>query len=285
MYIFKIQNASGEKLNLSYNNQFDVISVDGLYPPPVTINSSSYATINGSAVNGVKISSRPIIITLNIKSPVQKNRMLLYKYFAPGQSVRFYIKTDKADVYADGYVETMPVPMFNQTTVATITLVCPDPRLYDVEDKIYKFYSETKLFEFPFEFQGKKAISESQAVNKINVFAENQTGFVFSIKNTGTEAITNPGIQNETTGQRLQISGSLAVNDTVIINTCFGEKTAVNISHTTGAETNILRNLYASYRDLFELVQGENIISFVSRSSEMPSAELTLKFRDWRIGV
>lgn len=282
MYSFKVENQNGEILNLSSSNKFDVLEVDGLYPPAATLTSTNYAGVNGSYLTKSRIASRPIILTIKIKPPVDVNRNLLYKFLTPGIQSKLYIKTALNDVYINGVVETMPITMFSQTTIATVTMICNDPYFYNVNKIVSDFRNNSKMFEFPFEVASDKiALAELTSGNTQNVYVTENVGFKLSIY--AAETISKPCFENLTTGEKIKFSNAFSAGFTLNISTMFGDKYAEHLNLATGT---IVNDLYSLSLDsnLFELKKGKNQLQF-SANSGAESAIIRLTTVNKYLGV
>ena len=88
MFTLKVENKKGAIFELTHKeDQYQITNIDGITPPNANINTSDYANGDGSSFNSSKIPNREIVITINIKGDVQKNRLALYRYFRNKESV------------------------------------------------------------------------------------------------------------------------------------------------------------------------------------------------------
>lgn len=151
-----VTNHRGESLKIDLRSPWEaglaVMDIDGLNPPAASISSTDLSTKDGSIFNSAKIAKRNIVIRFKILDlmTVEEARHILYKYFPIKQKIRLVIDTDTRDVYADGYVETNEVEIFSNFETASVSIVCPDPYLYAVQDSIVALNGISGGFEFPF---------------------------------------------------------------------------------------------------------------------------------------
>lgn len=284
MYEFKVENSAGETLNLSKSNRFDVLEVDGLYPPAVTLNTTPYASQDGSYTNSKKIPSRPLTITIRIRQPVDINRNILYKYFYPKRNFKFYVKTRLNDVYISGQVETMPITMFSQSTIATVSAICSDPYFYDVASVTDNFQIASKLFEFPFEINADGIELSSTATTTETVITVNESsGFLLTIKNIGSGTITKPSFENLSTGELIKFTRSMTSGEEYVISTYFSKK-SITVHRTNGlGDENGLSYLLKGSK-LFLLQTGINKLRF-SADSNADQAQLSLTTVNKYLGI
>jgi hypothetical protein len=92
--------------------------------------------------------------------------------------------------------------------------------------------------------------------------------------------VVNPIITNETTGEDLTIEETIADGDTLIIDTAFGEKSAMLLS---GGEYTNLFDKVDPDSVFWSLEPGENIISY-SASSEGENSQCRLTYRSRKSG-
>ena len=67
MFEITLENANGDQLNFAQNSAFTVTEIDGLNPPPATINTSQIALIDGAKYNSSKLNMRTINIAFAIE--------------------------------------------------------------------------------------------------------------------------------------------------------------------------------------------------------------------------
>lgn len=159
-----ITNPKGEALELELSNPeksgLAVANIEGLGPPKANINGVELATSDGMLYSSARAATRNITFTLvmyarEIDSPfgylsVEESRHLTYGYFPLKKKIRMTFVTDVRTVYADGYVESNEPVIFSQQEYATISVICPDPYLYEEGEKKTTFSGIQPGFEFPF---------------------------------------------------------------------------------------------------------------------------------------
>ena len=259
MYSFFVTNKRGETLELTHNNNYSIIEIDGLAPGEATINTSHDLGADGDVFNSSYQNSRPITVTMAINYPAETNRLNLYRYFRPKASCSLRFKNDNRDVTIEAYVQRFNVNFFEKKQVAQIVMTCPNP--YFVGEKITTIIDEVKeLFEFPFE--APLELSELGVTSKdIYYQGDADTGAIFTIHATGE--VSNPMIVNDTTGEAFGIEETLENGDLVVINTNDKERSVMVIKD--GVETNGA-NKITEGSSWLRLEPGANIFSYTSGS-------------------
>lgn len=255
-----VENEKGEQLQLTNNSAYDVLKIEGLNPPGANINTSEISGLDGAIFNSSKVNLRNLVLTLNIKNPVEENRQILYKYFRVKRKCKLYFKNQNRDVFIEGYVETFENDLFGMTQQPQISIICPQPFFKAVDDIIVEFSNTIPLFEFPFSI-GHEGIEFS----RINILTTRyinagdvETGMI--IKMTArTDQILNPTIYNLTTQEFFGLNIDLSAGDIATINTCAGEKSVI-LNH-NNVVTNILGKRTTGSKWL-QLIPGTNEISY-----------------------
>lgn len=150
MYTLIAENKYGQQIELTDNEAYVIMSIEGLAPPDATINTSKNANADGSVYNSSYVNDRQIIITMAINYPAEDNRIALYTYFKTKMPITLYYENDTRDVYINGYVQNFTVDHFAKKQIAQITIQCPKPLFKDVDDNSQTLSQVVSLFQFPF---------------------------------------------------------------------------------------------------------------------------------------
>lgn len=280
MYVCKIENTKHDVLTLTQNeSDFQVVSIDGLYPPQAQINRSNVAGMDGSKFNSSKLNERAIVITLKICGDIEANRIKLYSYFNTKQWCKFYYKNGTRDVYIEGWTETHNVPQFTNNEIAQITILCPNPYFKAVDEIIDDVSKIIEKFEFPFAFgaNGATNINVSDTTDNAIVFSEidttrvtnvindseTQTGLIINVeflKDVKKLLIKNTGTGDEFILDRTKYGGFIE-GDKVVIDTNKGSKSITLIRD--AQEINIFPSLKKG-SVFFQLDIGDNYFSYLA---------------------
>ena len=260
MYTLLVENEKGEQLELTHNESYDVIKIEGLGPPPATINNAEISGIDGAKFNNSKVEVRNLVIYLNIKSPVEENRQLLYDYFHVKKKVKIYFKNKNRDVYIEGYVETFENDLFENLQKPQISIICPEPFWKAIDDLLIEFSNDISLFEFPFAIEeegielSRINLETTKLINNGNV----ETGVVIELYATDDQVL-NPIIYNRTAQTFFKLNFDMHKGDLITIDTNQGLKSV------TLARNNVITNIIGNRErgsSWIQLLPGANEISY-----------------------
>ena len=227
MFNLIVETQNGERLDFSQvRDKYDILSVDGLTSPDTNINTSSLYYTDGCLVNSMRAEKRNIVITLNIKPPIELNRLELYRFFACKAKITLYWTNDSRDVYIKGIVEKFEANLFDKVQQPQISIICPQPYFISTTEDVIGFTDSESLFEFPFSISWPpgKAISEGKGrISQLVDVGEATTGIIIKISAVGG-AVTNPTVMNRTTGDTFTINYTMSANQQIVVNSNVGEK-------------------------------------------------------------
>lgn len=294
MFTAKIENKIGEVLRLTQiESEYQIVSIEGLNPPPAKINMLSMANIDGSRFNNSKLETRELVLTIKLNgsgADVEANRQRLYRFFPTKDWCKFYYTNNFRDVFIEGYVNTVQVSPFNRDERMQISIICPQPyfkSLYMIIDDISKVLNR---FEFPFAFGSDGAtnpdvptfpetddaipFSEIEFDRVTNVYndSESETGMIIDID--VIQPISTITIQNTDTGEFFTLNYSFVQDDKILINTNLGSKSISLIRD--GVTTNIFPALEKG-STFFQLQIGNNFFGFTVGEAEASSVHIIFK--------
>lgn len=273
MYSLKVENNRGDALELTNNPNYTVYKIEGLNPPPATINSSVNTTTDGSSINSVRLENRNIVIYTTIEGDVEANRINLYKYFPVKKSVKLYFSNSSREVYIEGTVELIECDLFTNKQVAQISIICPKVYFKAVEELITVFSEVSALFEFPFSI-GKTGIELSAITGNIRKSIINtgdvDTGVIINL--FARDTVVNPVIYDVLNRTHMKLNFTMQAGDTIVINTNVGEKSIELIRH--GVSSNAMGYM-AQDSTWFVLGAGDNVFAY---DVESGSSNLQLTF-------
>lgn len=260
MYTLIVENERGEQLELTHNENYDVVEIIGLNPPTAAINTANVAGYDGARFNSSRVEQRNIVITLNIRYPIEANRLALYKYFRVKRYIKIYYKNGSRDVYIEGYVESFENNLFGMTQQPQISIICPNPFWKSIKETYVDFSNLSALFEFPFSISSSGI--EFSRINKVTTAYINagdvETGAIIRFYATSNQ-ILNPIFYNRTTGKYFGLNFDMHEGDVIIINSQQGEKSAALLRN--GQTTNILSSRQSG-SSWITFEPGENEISY-----------------------
>ena len=133
-----------------------ITSLTGIGPGKATINTTELATTDGSIYNSGKLPERNIVIEITylFHSTIEEARHISYEFFPLKKKITLEFETELKTVKIEGYVESNDPNIFNKQVKSQISIVCPDPYFYAIQDQVTYFSSIIPEFEFPFSNEG-----------------------------------------------------------------------------------------------------------------------------------
>lgn len=272
MFTLQIENQNGELIRLTQNESaYQIVNVDGLNPPKASIYTSAVAYMDGQRFRKSKLDMRNIVITVRINGDVETNRLILYRFVGTGKKCKVLYKNGSREVYIEGYVENVEVPLFTNSEQMQISIVCPDPYFRQLKAihtdmssvlAVFEFiHPDSKATEFPEEGVAFSVYSSSHKSNIVN-FGETTTGLTMEVKASGT--VVNPQIYNDDTKKYMKFNVTMLEGELLKVCTVRGHKSAVLIRK-NGSVENVISKLDVASTWL-ELPVGENVFGYSAES-------------------
>ncbi len=264
MYSLSVKNNQGKELKLTNNPDYIVYQIDGLTPPPATINSSVNATVDGSTITSTKLEDRNIVIYAALRGNIETSRLRLYEYFPSKKTVTLYFKNGSRDVFISGVVETIECNQFENPQVAQISIICPDPYFKDVNTLEMSLSDVEPLFEFPFSLQAEGVEFSKFVINNRKTLINTSgvdTGVTVKLFATGT--VINPTLYEVLTGSQIRLNLTMQPSDTILIDTNVNKKSITLIRG--GISSNALGYMRPDSK-WFVLSAGDNVFTYECES-------------------
>lgn len=257
---------------------FIVEKIKGLGPAKAQINFTEMVTMDGGLDNSARLETRDIELSLIfLEHPtIEDTRHLSYKYFPIKRNVTFRVETDKRICETVGRIEENVPDIFSKKEGCTITILCPDPYFYSVNEKKDISHGLNPLFEFPFEnnslIEPLIEFGEIYKYREFNVYYEGdlEIGFTINIHAIGPVSgiriidVRNGNIVQINDQRIIDIMGSgIQAGDDLILNTNKGKKGLYILR--SGVTTNIINALERPIK-WFQLSNGYN--SFVYQAEK-----------------
>lgn len=149
-----VTNRLGESIELELARPelsgLAVLSVDGIGSVNGTI-SLNDSRFDGSIFNSSRLAHRNILLSLGYYgTDTEASRIKTYKYFPTKEIISLTIETTNRIVSATGYVESNEASVFSKDSGCSISIICPDPYFYGMNEVIHAFGSVDPAFELPF---------------------------------------------------------------------------------------------------------------------------------------
>lgn len=275
MYELRFENEKGETITLTgVEDKYQITNIEGLNPPEATIYRSEMPGKDGSKHMSSKLTERNIVLTIRINGKVEENRLNLYNYFKSKHYAKMYYSNASREVYAEGYVESVAVGLFDISENMQISIICSDPYFYSMKEIVSDISQVIGAFEFPFAFgadgMGDPTITDDaiefsiykkDALMVVVNEGEDETGMVIRLNFTGT--VVNPTIYDTVTRDAFALRYIFYEGDEVTINTNPGEKRVTLLRD--GDTINLINKLDRNSTWL-TLEKGDNIFAYEAES-------------------
>lgn len=284
MFSLKLENDSGNIVDINDGIRYVVTAASGLNPPSAALFTSKSPNRKGSKYNGSTLDERNIVLTIKILGDIEVNRNALYAWVDTEQYCKVYYKNGVKNVYCEGYVQDCPIDLFTDNEVVSVAIVCPDPYWRELQEISADISSILKQFTFPF------------AIDAAGIpFSTLDAGSTASILNTGAETgiritITSKAeisniviVDAQDTTRVFRINTTLTAGETVIIDTEGSPKTC-KLYRTDGTVENILRYVGAN-PTWFTLKKGINAFAFSVETGTTSDVEISVGYTNKYLGV
>lgn len=272
-------NYLGESLKIELSRPevtgLAITDITGLGPVHATINTTDLSTTDGAIYNGSRLETRNIVLTLDFRfaKSIEDVRHVTYKYFPIKRYLTLTIETDSRRLDAFGYVETNEPVIFSDFETTQISIICPDPYLYDSDGKhVAMFAGIEPVFEFPFENNSLTVkyieFGEITHVQQKTVpyNGDAEIGMIITIHALAGvkdiiiyDARTREVMRINTDFVKTLTGQAYGSGDDIIINTKRGEKSITLLRG--GDKTNIL-NCLGKGSNWLQLRKGDNIFVY-----------------------
>lgn len=120
--------------NVSDKTGFVIDKIDGLGPVEADINTTEMV-VDGDLFNTARIGKRNIVLELIFYSEtgtgIEEVRQRSYTLFPTKKQVYIEVETDNRTLWTKGYVEKNEPDIFSDMCKTQVSIICPDPKLYD----------------------------------------------------------------------------------------------------------------------------------------------------------
>ena len=284
MFNMTFENKNGVRLLTGAGTPYTIKEFSGLNPPKATINTNTTALLDGGIFNSSKLEMRNMNIAFAIDGPCEENRLNVYSVIQSKMPVRVYYKSDKLDIFIDGYVEELDFSYFSQKVIATVSILCPETYFKGAQEIINELSAVIPKFHFPFASTSEKEL----------IFGIIDTLTAVTVKNDGNvtagltfeiyckEPVKNPEIIDYATSEFLKINITMQIGDLITITTSQGNKTITLLRG--GVRTNIF-NLLDKNSTWLQLDINDSVFVYTVDEGNVTDLEIVIKHYDLYEGV
>lgn len=247
---------------------FLLVNAEGAYFADNKVTISENTMTDGGAYQGSIAKVRNIVLTLKDITNHVYNRNLIDALFKSGLPGTLVFKEDTNERQTKYYVESINSTGQSGARTYTVSLLCPDPFFYAMEDVIV--YLAAWMGNFTFEHDFISAGEEfgyrsNQRLQNIqNEQAENGIGMNITITAAGT--VTNPSIIRVESNESIQIGTesnpfTMGAGDTLTITTSDNDK---HVYYTHNGITTEINQYITEDSTFIQLMRGNNNIGYAA---------------------
>lgn len=260
-------NGKEEKLRFGNTAPFWLVSVSGL-GSDFNVYTSKNSGQDGENYNGSDAQKRNIVLTLELSlRDYEKQLEKLYCFFqkdlpgtltyAGGESrkIRYYV--EKVEPETETFLPTGSSPY--ETRNVTVSLICPDPKWYALEDRLTQLAVWQGGIRFPL-----RVVNPFKATEKVNTLIGNvrndssvPMGLTVTFRASGT--VVNPSLYDINRRELMQVNTAMRAGDVIVITTGDGNKRVRLVS---GGITTNINNLMAYPPRWLKAYQGDNLFRY-----------------------
>jgi len=278
-------NHNGYRMTFSTSGftPFILASVDGLYLSENNVTVSDNTMTDGGTYQGSVKKKRNIVLTL-MDAPTnvfnQSHRDALYILFAEASLGTLTYEENGVYRKIDYYVEKIYKPSM-KSRIITVSLICADPFLYDVDDTTVQMANWVADFEFIHEFYDSEELGHKSAVRLVNIKNDSATDNIgMTITLEASYNVRNPRVTRVESDTYLQLGNSeypfdMVQGDVVIITTAVNNKHAYLYRGETKTEINEYITEESKY---LQIMRGDNHIGYNAASGE-EYLSVTIQYR------
>lgn len=280
MFELILENAAGDQLDFAQNSAFTVADIQGLNPPPATINTSEIALMDGAKFNSAKLQMRTINVAFAIEYEAAKNRIEVFKVLKTKQWVKMNYIGEYRQVFIEGYIESIDISYFEMKQIVTCVILCPSPYFKEAQMVVNELLNIISTFHFPFSSTAEPQLLFGYISNDLGITIENEgdveCGMIIELY--ARDAVSNPKIFNYVTQDYIGLNFEMQQADLITIDTRQGQKTATLLRG--GVETNIFNSVIRGSTWLQLSANGDTFVYEVGTGA---SGDLAVTFKHYNL--
>lgn len=258
------ENQSGEKIEFRYDGDpIRLSSTDGFTAINYDIVTSKNSGQDGEAYYGATAQKRNPVITAEIFSDYQTQRDKLYRFFQPRSVGTVYYYNDDSGRKAAYYVEKIDIAETGTVRTATISLICPDPKFYALEDQLTQLAVWRGGIIFPLRIHEPFVVTRKVNTLIGNVYNDSAIPIGLTVKFMAVGTVVNPSLYDVNRYELMQVNATMHTGDVIVITTAAGNK---RVRMTSGGVTTEINNLLAYPPRWLQAYQGDNLYRYNAES-------------------
>lgn len=284
MFEIIFENEDGKRLLFGAGTPYTITEFQGLNPPKATINTNQAAAIDGATFNSAKTQMRSVNIAFAIETNAEENRLAVYEVVQPKSLLRIYYKSDKLDIYIEGYVESVDPSYFVKKQIVSVAVLCPQPYFKGAKEIIDELSAIIPKFHFPFHSTEEEPFIAGIIDTVTSVSVKNSgyvpCGLIFEIY--ARKPVSNPKVFNYSTNEFFEINIDMQTGDLITVTTGQGNKT---ITLLRGTQRSNIFNLLSKNSTWLQLPIGGGVFVYEVGTGNVVDLVVTIKHHDLFLGV
>ncbi|WP_313292568.1 phage tail family protein [Faecalispora jeddahensis] len=257
-------NQNGERLKFGWFAPIWVKSITGI-GADFTVTTSKSNGQDGATYTGATADVRNIVIVLDVRKDDyvdQRNR--LYQFFQPRAAGEIRYEDSGISRKAGYYVESVEPSGNGVLKNITVSLLCPDPKWYDLDEQLTELASWEGLIEWDLEIT-EEPFELTRKVNTLigNVYNGSNVTQGLKVKFMATGEVVNPSLYNIDRQELMKLNLTMHSGDTVTITTGTGNK---RVKLTSGGMTTNINNYMAYPPVWLQAYPGDNLYRYDAES-------------------
>ena len=258
------ENQNGDQIAFGWYPPCWIASVSGL-GTDYDVYTSKNSGQDGENYNGSDAKMRNIVIALDVKKAnFQTQRNRLYAFFQPrAPGILYYYEDGEARKIAYRVEKIEPGGDDNdEVRTLTVSLICPDPKFYALDDQLTQLAIWEGLIEWPIEIT-EEPFELTRKVNTLigNVHNDSAVPMGLTVTFRASGTVVNPSLYDVNRRELMQIDTTMHAGDVIVITTADGSKRVKLIS--SGVTANI-SNLMQYPPKWLKAYQGDNLYRYNS---------------------
>ena len=261
--------------------------VAGLGIPPVDLTNTRGFRQHGYSIQYSQFQARPFTIAFDMRAEnfqaLALQRRAIIAFFGDGQPKTFSYTRDGVEyqltnVYLSAAFDTGIRELRQYEGV--LQFVAGDP-FFSVPKAPSILINETPVMEWPCDYLSEGIeYSNKDAANLLIVYA-GDVDAPLTVRFAGP--VTNPWVENATTGARLEITKAILAGETLEITSGYGQKKVEIINDATGVRTNAFHYI-AEDSEFIQLQPGSNQIEYGADGGSA-EATVTIEYSELYVGI
>ncbi len=221
---------NGKILEIGKDKLYKLINIEGISSSEYSVDIVNNAQFDGGTVKSKRVESRLITITAEYPSTedTETRRQNLIRFFNPYLTGKLYVNycgVKRVINYEVAGFKDSRENLYDPLKFI-INLICPNPFLKDEREFSKNMAGKINSITVPFTIPANGMIMSAKVLRQEATIINNgdkDTGLIISFMAKGE--VSNPKIQNLTTGKFLRIVVDLMPGDILTINTNKGDRT------------------------------------------------------------